>query len=243
MAIDEALLELAIDREVEVPMVRIYRWSHPTLSIGRHQRLSSEVLSRCERAVVEVVRRPTGGTAVLHGADVTYSVVARQARAGVLETYRWVAEGLIAGMRHLGVEASIVEHRRRARTQACFASAVGADLEVAGSKICGSAQVRRNGRFLQHGSIPVENAWPLTNELLGQAGSIERSDASPPGAGVAEVEPVCLQSLRPGTTYQDVEECLIEGFTDVWGPPGDAREDLSWLEKLLPRLQPSCLTL
>jgi len=203
MAVDELLLERAIRSAHPDPIVRIYGWAVPTLSIGRHQRLSDEVVVRCLNTGVEVARRPTGGTAVLHLEDVTYSVVAPHSSRGVLEAYRWVARGLIASLARLGLEAVVSEHSRSSRiSAACFAATVGADLEVGGSKVCGSAQVRSRGWFLQHGSIPVSPTWPATQELLGQW---EPGPCS------------CLRELRPATTSTEVEACLAEGFSEVWG--------------------------
>jgi lipoate-protein ligase A len=203
MAVDELLLERAIRSAHPDPIVRIYGWAVPTLSIGRHQRLSDEVVVRCRNRGVEVARRPTGGTAVLHLEDVTYSVVAPHRSRGVLEAYRWVARGLIASLARLGLEAVVSEHARSSRiSAACFAATVGADLEVGGAKVCGSAQVRRRGWFLQHGSIPVSPTWPATEELLDHRG---------PSACT------CLQDLRPATTTSEVQTCLAKGFSEVWG--------------------------
>jgi lipoate-protein ligase A len=204
MAVDELLLERAIKTAHPDPIVRIYRWARPALSIGRHQRLSDESAARCLAMGVEVARRPTGGTAVLHLDDVTYSVVAPHGSLGVLEVYRWVARGLIAAMARLGLEAEVAEHAQRSRASAaCFAASVGADLEVRGSKLCGSAQVRRKGWFLQHGSIPVSPTRAATHQLL------EPSDDLSPWT--------CLCELRPSTTWDEVETCLTQGFSDVWG--------------------------
>lgn len=203
MAVDELLLERAIQSAHPDPIVRIYRWATPALSIGRNQRLSGAAAARCRARGVEVARRPTGGTAVLHLDDVTYSVVAPQSSRGVLEAYRWVAQGLIAALARLGLEAAVAEHPRSSTTSpACFAAMMGADLEVGGSKVCGSAQVRRKGWLLQHGSIPISQSWDLTQELL------EHWEPGPC---------TCLGELRPATTWEQVEACLREGFSEVWG--------------------------
>jgi lipoate-protein ligase A len=206
MAMDEALLDFAIEHDFPEPIVRIYGWAGPTLSIGRHQRLSEEASTRCQVFGVEVVRRPTGGAAVLHGSDVTYSVTGRSEGRSVLDAYRWVAQGLVAGLRHLGLYATVAEHDATSTASpACFASTRGADLEVSGSKICGSAQLRRRGWLLQHGSIPLQDPWSLTQALLGEAAP-------------STARPACLDSLRPGTEFEEVAGGLIEGFTSVWGP-------------------------
>lgn len=210
MAIDAALLDGAIARQSPLPLLRLYTWEYPALSVGAHQRLSAELLARATRSGIEVVRRPSGGTAVLHGEDITYAVVAPYGRMGVLEAYRWVAGCLIAGLARLGIDARIGEGRRGTgmidgglgSDSACFAATVGADLQVGEMKICGSAQVRRQGWFLQHGSIPLADGREKTRSILRHP-AINRS--------------TCVDALRPGTSVAEISSCLIEGFESRWG--------------------------
>jgi lipoate-protein ligase A len=175
---------------------------------------------------VDIVRRPTGGTAVLHGEDLTYCVVARAGGRGVLDAYRWIAAPLIAGLAELGIEAGIGATRATAGefgpSKACFASTLGADLQVGGAKICGSAQLRRSGWLLQHGSMPIGNTRPLTKRLLRHPG-VNRS--------------TCMEELRPGTTAGELARALIAGFERLWGPAetGSANEFLPEIaEAVLP---------
>lgn len=209
MAIDEAMLARAAAGADERPVLRVYRWASPALSVGANQEVPGEVLERCEAAGVEVVRRPTGGGAVLHVGDVTYAVVAPHGGRGVLETYRWVARGLVAAFQALGIGAAVAEHGPGGSPLACFAVPTGADLAVGGAKVCGSAQARRGGWFLQHGSIPVADIRRRTEILLGE------------GAGRGWT---CVSLLRPGTRREEVEEALVRGFALVWGGEPEARE-------------------
>jgi lipoate-protein ligase A len=212
MAVDEALLERAIQGSSHSAVLRVYRWARPALSIGINQTLNGGIAERCGQRGVEVVRRITGGGAVYHKQDVTYCVVAPRGQMGVLEAYRWVADGLIAGFLALGLKAKVGEHVRRQgdRTRgagrrqlsACFATTLGADLEVGGFKVCGSAQVRRREWFLQHGSIPIIDVRSETRWLLGH------SD---------EDHSTCLERLRPGITWEEVADSLVLGFTRSWG--------------------------
>lgn len=228
MAVDEALLERSIRGENGSVLLRVYRWARPTLSIGVNQALDVEVAERCERRGVEVVRRITGGGAVYHKQDVTYCVVAPRAQMGVLEAYRWVAAGLIAGFSALGLDATVGQHPRdqsghirgngRIRPSACFATTLGADLEVNGLKVCGSAQVRRKGWFLQHGSIPIVDLRSETRELLEHP---EEDHSS-----------TCLERLRPGTSWEEVADSLVAGFTRFWGEPSTLSGVDSYLSDL-----------
>jgi hypothetical protein len=173
----------------------------------------------------------TGGSAVLHRDDLTYSVVAPLRGRAVIDAYTWVAQGLIAGLAILGIPARVVEHRaaggprgRPGATQAgsgaCFSSLVGADLEVGDRKICGSAQVRRRGWFLQHGSIPITDVRDATADLLG----------GPQGRWA------CLDELSPGTGWDGLADALVEGFSRMWGPYREV-EDFDFLQYAAPAQQ------
>lgn len=206
MQIDAGLLRRARSEERSAPVLRLYGWARPALSMGRHQGVADEILARCRARGVDTVRRPTGGTAVLHGRDLTYAVVAPTGGLGVLESYRWVARGLIAGLARLELAAEIGRGSRRAarvtRSPACFAASVQADLQVGGAKICGSAQIRRGGWFLQHGSIPMQDDSELLRELLQH----REGDTS-----------TCMAALRPGLTSGELAVALVAGFELVWG--------------------------
>lgn len=143
------------------PTLRFYGWRPPALSLGYAQKAEREVdLDACGRAGVDVVRRPTGGRAVLHDREVTYSVViSTQLLPGsVVETYRHLSAGLVEGLRLLGLPAQVKADPPRPglRSAACFDAPSWYELVVDGRKVVGSAQVRRGGVILQHGSIPLE---------------------------------------------------------------------------------------
>lgn len=142
----------------EPPVLRLYSWTRPALSLGRFQPETDVDLEACRRLGVEVVRRPTGGRALLHGADLTYAVAMRRppgAAGHVDALYRTLAGGLIAGLAGLGVDAQIGGDRGPAGP-VCFAAAQGADLRVGERKLCGSAQVQRGSVVLQHGSLLLD---------------------------------------------------------------------------------------
>ena len=137
------------------PTLRLYTWPSPTLSLGKFQSLDDVDRAACERHGVAIVHRPTGGAALLHGGDLTYAV-AMPLPGGrgseVREVYTYLAKGLIAGLERLGVRAAVARHDGPGGP-VCFAGQQGADLRVGDRKVCGSAQVRRHGAVLQHGSI------------------------------------------------------------------------------------------
>lgn len=219
MALDQGLLRRAIEAGWTDPVVRVYGWSPPALSVGAKIDLPAGVARRCAASGVPVVRRGTGGGCVLHDGDVTYCVVAPEEGRSVLEAYRWVSEGLIAGLRLLGIQAAVTEHPSTGRHLDCFQAATGADLSTGGRKLCGSAQVRRQGWFLQQGSIPVYDVRAKMVGLLGADGngSTDRS--------------TWLDRVKPGATWQDLRTALVGGFAALWGMPPvyRAAEAREWL--------------
>jgi lipoyl(octanoyl) transferase len=207
MAADEALLdEVAAGAP---PALRLYRWSRPALSLGRFQPDADADADACARLGVEVVRRPTGGRGVLHGGDLTYAVaMPRPAgpEGGVDQVYRQLAAGLIAGLARLGVEAAVARHEGPAGP-VCFGGQQGADLRVGDRKLCGSAQVRRAGAVLQHGSVLLRRLPFDETHLL-----VVR-----PGAPVISSErlraaTVTLGELGAPCGVYQVARALVEGF-------------------------------
>jgi lipoate-protein ligase A len=155
MRIDEALLEDVL--RSGNAYLRLYCWDPPTLSIGRNQQ---DVFGH-----LPVVRRPTGGKAVWHDDEVTYAVAAPIALFGSLRNaYCEIHSRLAQALRTLGVAATLAPYGAPVRPSdgptSCFASPVGGEILVGGRKLVGSAQVRRAGAFLQHGSILLAGKQP-----------------------------------------------------------------------------------
>jgi lipoate-protein ligase A len=174
MALDEAMLLLHEAGET-LPALRVYGWDTPTLSLGYAQHAAREVdFEACEQDDVAVVRRPTGGRAVLHHLEVTYSVVLptslHQGADTLTEHYRLIGVALEAALHALGLPVRLERtrlrgHPRRAATSpACFAALARYELSAGGKKIVGSAQKRLRRSLLQHGSIPL---WLDRQRLFG----------------------------------------------------------------------------
>jgi lipoate-protein ligase A len=192
------------------PMLRLYRWDPPALSLGRFQPEDDADLDACARYGVEVVRRPTGGMGLLHGGDLTYAVAVPQpsGEAGRVDAlYEWLAGALVAGLGLLRVEAAIARNEGPAGP-VCFAGQQGADLRVGARKLCGSAQVRRDGAVLQHGSILLERLGFDETDLL----------RARPGERLATRErlrgaTVTLAELGAPTDPAVVAAALAKGFS------------------------------
>jgi lipoate-protein ligase A len=163
MAVDEAILE-AVATGDSLPSLRFYAWQPPCLSVGYAQAARDEVnLDACRARGIDLVRRPTGGRAILHTNELTYSVIVPQndprVTGGIIESYRRLCQGLLAGLRLLGLD--VVQAGRKplgteALSAACFDAPSDYEITVGGRKLIGSAQARRRGVVLQHGSLPLE---------------------------------------------------------------------------------------
>jgi lipoate-protein ligase A len=161
MAVDEAMLR-AVAAGLVPPTVRFYAWEPATLSLGRAQRAADVDLEAIAAAGYGLVRRPTGGKAILHVDELTYSVVAPQAEPRVagplVESYRRLSGGLLRGLVRLGVRDSAADRKARSSAQAgpvCFEVPSNYEITASGRKLVGSAQMRSDGVVLQHGSIPL----------------------------------------------------------------------------------------
>ncbi|MEB3328135.1 MAG: lipoate--protein ligase family protein [Candidatus Sericytochromatia bacterium] len=199
MALDEALLE-AHRQGLSPPTLRLYGWAKPTISLGYAQRLTPAELGAWRAAGAAVVRRPTGGRAVVHAGDLTYSIVTTGLPPGVMASYRVLSEALAAGLARLGVAPCLAPGSAPpGRSVACFASTTPADLGVGGLKLVGSAQVRRHGAVLQHGCLYLRRTPWLS--LL------------PHQEGVGTLE----DALGRLPAAEEVGEALATGFAEALG--------------------------
>lgn len=224
MAVDEALLA-CVSRGASPPTVRVFGWVPPAVSIGHSQDPAAEVdVDACERAGVGIVRRPTGGRAVFHAGELTYSVVGPSGPAPlgatITEAYRAIGEALVAGLAALGVTADLEETgtdpgiRRGGASPPCFVSSGRYEVVVGGRKLIGSAQRRLGRGVLQHGSVLIDSRHAGLADLI-------------PSLTVAEREAV-RRSLEGRTTtlegilgrpvaFDEVAAAVRTGFAAAWG--------------------------
>ncbi len=177
MAIDEAIM-IAHREGLVPPTIRFYQWSPPAVSLGYFQDLQKEIdVDTCKDMGIDIVRRPTGGKAVLHDKELTYSFIIRESHPlvnnSILETYKKISGGMIRGLSYLGIKAELVPLREKLRSVSlsngnkseirhsdfksiCFSVPSQYEVQVEGKKIVGSAQVRKKEIVLQHGSLLIE---------------------------------------------------------------------------------------
>lgn len=226
MAVDEAILEANI-AGVAPPTVRLYSWHPPAVSIGYFQSFTRTVnVEACTREGVQWVRRPTGGRAVLHDREITYSVVFPESAVpadfggGVAAAYKWIASCLLRAFEILGVEVRLEQARKRtfpgvSVSAACFDSPSWYELVSGTKKVVGSAQTRRRGVVLQHGSIPLRFDPERVAACLLHRGNLggEREVARYLKGKAAGLEDLGGSALNP----REVEEALLVGFSQGIG--------------------------
>jgi len=210
MALDEALMRRA--SQAGSATFRVYSWSTPTLSFGRNQRArdcyDADV---AEELGVRFVRRPTGGRALLHHREVTYSATLPLAAADdPRDAYDFINRVLIAGLGRFGVDAGPPAAPRSLRPglRPCFDLPAEHEIAVDGRKLVGSAQWRHGGALLQHGSILVRDDQPLIARLL-KNGSLGTTTAAATLGDVLGWEP----------SVEQVAEAILESLREATGCP------------------------
>jgi lipoate-protein ligase A len=188
MAIDEALIE-NID---QVPILRIYGWLPAAISVGYFQSIKDEVdLEKCRQLGVDAVRRLTGGGAVLHEFELTYTFITKQYPLNIMESCKWICDAIVMSINRLGFNASFIPLN---------------DIVVNGKKVSGSAQTRRNGVLLQHGTL-------LLDVDVGKMFSVLKVPSEKLKDKIIKDVKERVTSLA-GTTFDDMASSLKTGFSE-----------------------------
>ncbi len=154
------------------PCLRFYRWSPPALSLGYHQRRYPQHWQQLTD--IDIVRRPTGGRAVLHYQDLTYMIVTSKLSGKIIDVYQYLCEFLIQGWRSLGLELNYGDRGKEyLHNPNCLATSTPADLVTTqGQKLIGSALLKQGNYYLQHGSIQLSQNTQLMTQIFGTPGPI-----------------------------------------------------------------------
>jgi lipoate-protein ligase A len=220
MALDEAIL-LSVAEGRAPPTLRFYTWQPPCLSVGYAQPLAQTFdLEACRTRGYDVVRRPTGGRAVLHIDELTYSVTLPQGdprvAGGVVSSYQQLSEGLLAGLRRLGVEAAQARPSRHepheGHTAACFDLPSHFEITVGEKKLVGSAQVRRRGVVLQHGALPL---WGDITRIVHLLRLASKEHGARLTARLAGMSTTLAQAAGRVIPCDEVARALAAGFAEA----------------------------
>jgi lipoate-protein ligase A len=218
MAVDQAILNAVVEG-VSRPTLRFYGWSPPCLSLGRSQAVADVDRVACRADGVDVVRRPTGGRAILHVDELTYSVALLQsdprAEGGVVQGYRRLSEGLLAGLRALEVPVAQAmgdpAPANDGPSAVCFETPSSYEVVVEGRKLVGSAQWRARGGVLQHGTLPLHGDLGRILSYLSISGQERES----------QLHRLCLRALTLEEAagriipFDEVARALAGGFAQA----------------------------
>lgn len=219
MAIDEAILTHYLRGQVPATL-RAFRWKQPSISLGRFQSVEREIAQDCcQQQGVVLVRRPTGGRAVYHRDEFTYSVVIGKrdnVPSGVVAAYAYLAQGLLASLQQLGVRADLSDERvSKHPSAACFASSTQADLTSGGFKLVGSAQVWKDDALLQQGSLPLDDRAEEFFALLRYPTDAAREQA----LALYREKTTPLHTFIPDASWDRVAEAFHNGFAIALNTP------------------------
>ncbi len=225
MAVDEAILH-AVAEGRQPPTLRFYAWEPPCLSLGYAQPAGDVDRARLRAQGWTLVRRPTGGRAILHTDELTYSVVAPGAEprvhGGVLESYRRLSLGLLTGLHRLGVPAVAEadppkpEGMSDLEFQAiCFEVPSHYEITAGGRKLLGSAQMRRRRTVLQHGSLPLYGDLARICDGLRFDSEEVREAARQRVRARATTVAENLAGLGQGVTWAEAADAVAAGFTEA----------------------------
>lgn len=226
MALDEALALHA--KKSGVPVLRFYGWSAPSATLGCFQRISDVDADFCRARNIEIVRRPTGGRAILHGKELTYGFAARTAdgvfSGGLMESYSKISAAFFRAFQAAGIKAEVRNRPEKGRvlagSSACFQSTSFGEILAGGRKLIGSAQKRWEDGLLQQGSIPFEINEDLMRSVFGET---ETANLTKSMTTVGEVS--------AGLDLNGLKALIIPAFEESFGirldPSAPTGEELS----------------
>jgi lipoate-protein ligase A len=218
MAVDDAILELA-RKGAAPPTLRFYDWAPATLSLGLAQPLADVDAERLATHGWGAVRRPTGGRAILHTDELTYSVIGPndepRLAGGVLESYKRISAALMASLQALGLRVQQQPTSMISNGDAgpvCFEVPSDYEITLGGKKLIGSAQARRKGGVLQHGSLPLFGDIARITEALRYEDEAARQEAA---ERVRARAGTAADGLGRNPTYAEAAAAFVRGFSEA----------------------------
>jgi lipoate-protein ligase A len=240
MATDEAILHAVADG-VSPPTLRLYAWDPACLSLGRAQPISDVDQAQLEEEGWDLVRRPTGGRAILHHAELTYAVIAPEAhplmQGGVLESYRRISQALVSALQQLTVLVEVKGSEATSEADrinpVCFEVPSAYEITVQGRKVLGSAQVRRRKTVLQHGSLPLSGNIDRICDVLQYQNEAQRELAR---RQVQHKAATLEDLLGRAVPWQQAAEVFLHGFETELGLSLHEGELTQWEESFIETL-------
>ncbi len=224
MQFDEASAQSLLDG-TGAPTVRLFRWKPWSISLGFNQNISNIDVEKCASNGIDVVRRPTGGRAVLHAEELTYSVAMRSGGKSILEIYNEISKALVKGLRLFGVNATLSrsqpdlrEHYKSPSSIPCFTASARYEIEWRGKKLVGSAQRRFRNQttgeevVLQHGSILTGPAHRMLIDYL----FLDEKTKAGLANELKEKTTDIFELKQSEIDMNDLARCIRRGFEEEW---------------------------
>jgi lipoate-protein ligase A len=217
MAVDEAILEAVGDGKTG-PTLRLYAWVPPCLSLGYSQPVEDVDLTALQERNWDIVRRPTGGRAILHTDELTYSVIGPsnepRLAGSLLKSYQVLSSALLDALHILGAQAhaspeSASLSGASSQGPVCFEVPSNYEITVEGKKLVGSAQARRKEGVLQHGSLPLEGDLGRITQVLKFADEQARKDAA---GRISKRATTLEKALGYRVEWQSAAQAFVEAF-------------------------------
>jgi lipoyl(octanoyl) transferase len=213
MALDEAI-SIQVRKGSSSPTLRLYGWDIPSLSLGHFQKLSDINIAYCKSNGIPIVRRPTGGRAILHDKELTYSFSVRTDNKffskGLFDSYKKISEAFILAFKKTGIQAKPQEKREKGRVLAkspiCFKTSSFGEITIQNKKIVGSAQKRWIDGLLQQGCIPFLYNEDLLLSIFGQERTSPIKNCM-----------TGLKKLLPDINEDDFKKNISESFEETFG--------------------------
>lgn len=222
MAVDEALLLYALSKPDNfMPILRFYTWSPPGISLGYFQKVYKEIdIENCGKYGIDIVRRPTGGKAVLHDDELTYCFIFKMDNPDqwtILSSFKKINEAILYGIKSLKINCELVPHKKQSNnshTAVCFAAPTSYEIKINNKKVIGSAQMRRGSFILQHGSVPISLDRKKLYDLFKFKSEEERIKQRQAGENLM----ISLSEASPDKeiTFGLLASAIKQGFERIW---------------------------
>jgi len=222
MAVDEAIMLLHRKNEVP-PTLRFYSWKPAALSLGYFQKTKAEIdYKKCQDEKIDLVRRLTGGRAILHDQELTYSIIIREdlnlLADSIEKSYQQISSGLVKGLQSIGIPAELKAVEKGKKTPAghsaaCFDAPSWYEVILNHKKLIGSAQRRKDSTILQHGSLPLVIDAEKIFKLLNYSSEQQRKKSR----RIFTAKSTSLKKAGYDFSHSELENALTKGLAEALG--------------------------
>ena len=204
---DQDLLNKSIEIGSKDFILRLYSWNTPTLTLGRNQKSNNINIEFCNRNNIPIIRRISGGRALVHDKELTYCFVCNSEcldnAVSIQKSYEYISQGLILGLKKLNIDTTLsIREKSSEKKEYCMEVLSSADISYKNKKLIGSAQFRKNNYILQHGSILIDYNKELINKIFNTESQFTNI--------------ISLNEINNKISFQKLMEAVVYGFKKVF---------------------------